>query len=559
MFDSRFASQCHEWIHKTYAPSRFNLPAEPSISVVQEIRARLGMEHELRVMASLRQQYGERFLELAGDDRQSETLDALKRTDILLIAGAEFGNQTELAVGRATTDRIGRPDLLLRMSDGWAPIDIKSHGSLNKSSKKHCWMVDLASVSDAAFNEDAKTPGRLKESDALQLAHYWAQLQELQLGSSSWLVGIIGRDGAQIVMQRIDATAYGNGHESALSLYKYGIAEALGIHELAKARELDPALPAPTTPRLDADCGQCEFRTSCLAEMKAWPGGGHPTLIPGLTPSMWRDDYAHLQAISDVAALVESQDLKERSLGIKARAWLDDRVYSLTPGETIEIPTFDIEIDVDLENSQAALFGEDATDDPMSDVVFQYGWVRNDRTVDVDWRDAETGVFENFANSLDAEYEVMSQMWAWCQKQVADAQAAGKSIGFFHYSPHEIGWWRKFVDRHASKPGVPTLEECEEFLDAYWHDLRKTTIKFAFHAKSYSIKDIGPLSGFKYEVEDPGGDMATVKFLAAVDSSNPAEQKDAQDWLTTYNRGDVQTTMWIRNWLRGIVALGELT
>ena len=89
MFDSRFASQCHEWIHKTYAPSRFHLASEPQTSVVQQLRANLGMAHERRVMDSLRAQFGERFLELTGEDRQMQTLAALKRPD------AEAAGKTE--------------------------------------------------------------------------------------------------------------------------------------------------------------------------------------------------------------------------------------------------------------------------------------------------------------------------------------------------------------------------------------------------------------------------------------------------------------------------------
>ena len=50
--------------------------------------------------------------------------------------------------------------------------------------------------------------------------------------------------------------------------------------------------------------------------------------------------------------------------------------------------------------------------------------------------------------------------------------------------------------------------------------------------------------GFHWEVEDPGGADSMVRYDAAA-----AGDESARQWLLDYNRGDVQATLALREWM----------
>jgi predicted RecB family nuclease len=238
---------------------------------------------------------------------------------------------------------------------------------------------------------------------------------------------------------------------------------------------------------------------------------------------------------------------------IRARVKKSGVPELLDPSTPVEIPEADIEIDIDLENSMEAL-RELEIDEPIGeDRLYLYGFGIHDRTVSKDWRTAVIDTYYNYSNTEDGEFEVMSKMWNKLQSEITKAENSGRSIKIFHYSPHEFTWWKKYVNRFSGRPGVPTMNELEEFKISYLVDLYPIAQKFAFPAKSYSIKDLAPLAKFEWSVEMAGGANSLFKYRDAIKGDLDQSVRDeAIKWLDAYNRDDVKATFAVRDYLRSL-------
>ena len=57
---------------------------------------------------------------------------------------------------------------------------------------------------------------------------------------------------------------------------------------------------------------------------------------------------------------------------------------------------------------------------------------------------------------------------------------------------------------------------------------------------------VAPLAGYEWPVDDPGGGLSMVRHAEATAAEPDPE---ARAWLLDYNRGDVEATLAIREWL----------
>jgi predicted RecB family nuclease len=217
------------------------------------------------------------------------------------------------------------------------------------------------------------------------------------------------------------------------------------------------------------------------------------------------------------------------------------------------VPEFDIEIDIDLENSQEAIREAGLEDSIGRDAVYLYGFGVHERYKNPDWMTSSFGYFDDYADTDEAEFNVLSQMWQFLQEQVKIAEAQGKSVGIFHYSTHERTWWRNFTERHASKPGSPTRQSVEDFMAKYFVDLLPLAKELAFPATGYSIKALAPFAGFNWRVDDAGGGNSIVYYQTATSRENTElDRSTAIGWLRSYNEDDVRATMAVRQYLRSL-------
>ena len=564
--NSRTVFTCHEYLHKTLAPSRFDLSLRITEDPFSDALKAAGINYEEIVvdyLKSLKLKLEILDTSLSIEVWEKNTARAMMSHDIDIIYGASIGDhcEKELATLQKVDYvgdplRVSTPDLLVKIGISasgcpvWAPVDIKSHDPLvaSKSNTVHITRWPDFNPSDAETIE-----GRIRDDDALLLAHYLRHIQALGLADDSTWAGILGVDESFITWVDLDTLTFGKGvnAHSALLLYEMAFQEAVSIKERSRARETDPSLPPVTIPRRIAACSSCEMRKVCRAEMEVFNNGaGHVTLLSFVTASKADE---HLKGIESIVELAAARDLD--SFGVKAatraKVWIDKVPVLLDPTKRFGLPTFDVEIDIDLENSQAAMQEEELEDSAGRDVLYLYGYGIHDRTVDPDWRTAVTGFFDDYSDTDESEFRIFYQMWSLLEDEVARAEAAGKSVGIFHYGPYEQTWWRKFATVHAGKRGTPTFEHVDEFMRNYFINLLPIARTVALPVTGYSIKTLAPFAGFDWEVAEAGGANSMIMYQKAISSTTTdVEKADAIEWLRRYNRDDIRATFAVREYLR---------
>ena len=567
--DARAALQCHEYLHKSFARACFDLTdLAPESEMMRELK-RQGDIHEARAISNL---LTKNLDVLVIDKNQGEiekeitTAEALINSTAQVIVGAWISSVCEEKIaeltGRATAsdpDRVSRPDLLIRIGQGpdgkprWAPVDIKSHDPISDNKSSRLYLANWA----AHLPTDAtETVARLNLEDATQLAHYHEHLRTLGLATAEGYVGVIGRDIETIAWTTLAETVLGSGENADTDyLMKFDIAKQ--IVAAAQARQKDPTLPPAAYSALDGDakfgCSACTFQIICERELKSHDNGaGHVTLLAGVTKNV---QAKHFPEITSIRELAEATGLtkKAEKFQIQAQAKVLDKAILLDPEKDFVIPEFDIEIDIDLENSLSAFIDNGLSEVEGKDRVYLYGFGIHDRTVNKDWRSVNFDSYSDYSNTEDGEYQLLLKMWNFLKEQVASAEAAGKTIGIFHYHVHEVTWWRNFARNHKGKAGVPTLEEVEDFTEEYFVDLLDYSKQVALGTTGYGIKKLAPKAGFNWQVQDPGGALSLLKYKDAVDESkSKAERDEAIAWLYSYNLDDVRATFAVRDYLRNL-------
>jgi len=570
--DARAALQCHEFLHKKNAGNCFDLTdVVPDSPMMLELK-RQGDIHEARVIENLLAKNLDILIinkDQGEVEKELTTAEALINSTAQIIIGAWISSVCEEKIaeltGRETAndpDRVSRPDLLIRVGEGddgkprWAPVDIKSHDPLEENKSSRVYLASWESFLPATGEEIVS---RLDLEDATQLAHYHEHLRNLGIASDEGYVGVVGRDIETIAWAKLSETVLGlggkDGNASTDYLLKFDSAKQVVNNSLA--RQKDPSLPPAAYSALEGHakfgCGACKFQLICERELKNHDGGaGHVTLLAGVTKNVRSKYFPDITSIRDLAAVAGLPKTAEK-FQVQAQAKVLNKAILLDPDKDFLIPEFDIEIDIDLENSLSAFQENDLSEIEGQDRVYLYGFGIHDRTLNKDWHSATFDSFSDYSNTEEGEYQLLLKMWNFLKDQVTKAESAGKSIGIFHYSSHEKKWWRNFARNHEGKAGVPTLDEVERFFTDYFEDLWVYAKLVALGTSGYGIKKLAPKAGFNWKVEDPGGALSLLKYKDAVDpNKSPAEQQASIDWLYSYNLDDVRATFAVRDYLRNL-------
>jgi predicted RecB family nuclease len=206
-------------------------------------------------------------------------------------------------------------------------------------------------------------------------------------------------------------------------------------------------------------------------------------------------------------------------------------VYRRRGVDQVSVDRADIEVDVDMENTE--------------DGVYLWGTLVTDRSGALaDW----TG-YRAFASweplTAQTEAELFGRFWSWLTDLRKAAFNARKSFSSYCYNASAENTQLR---RIGAALGLEV--EVAEFIGSgEWIDLLAVFGGQLISGRSAGLKNVAGLAGFTWSVPDPSGASSIVRYDAAVSGS-----AEATDWLLEYNRCDVEATRALRDWLDGPAA-----
>jgi predicted RecB family nuclease len=143
------------------------------------------------------------------------------------------------------------------------------------------------------------------------------------------------------------------------------------------------------------------------------------------------------------------------------------------------------------------------------------------------------------------EASLFGGFWEWLEDLRSVAAANGLTFRAYCYND---GAENTHLRRLAPMLGLQ--DHVEAFIASdEWVDLRRVFEAQLVTGGPVGLKKTAPLSGFAWEVDDPGGDVSMVYYETAVQATDATEEEGARTWLLTYNRNDVEATASLRYWL----------
>jgi predicted RecB family nuclease len=580
-------------------------PAEPlAPSPVLERRFDRGRLFEADVVAELLRLHPDAVAIDADDAATAEaaTSDAMSHFTPLILGGRLVGDP----IGR----RVGKPDLLVTASGGgYRPVDIKHHASIEPAEPEGRGLPALCSELDRPTLEDAEVDdvfhARKRKEDILQLAHYQRMLEAAGLAAPGGRHGgIIGVE-HRVVWYDLDApiwrTPSSSGKQklrTTMDVYDFEFDFRLDIIAVAQQHLVNPSMELLVVPVRIGECEECPWWDYCRPQLEAGPGD--VSLVPRVGWREWKihqdhgvTDRAALAALDvttarllasgiDVAELIGQMDgcapstrlaelpnIRRRKVQLErleaagistvadvsklsaltasysgasltslpeqidhARAALGlDPVYRRRGLDVISVQRADVEVDVDMEN--------------VEDGVYLWGALLTHRSV----IPASAASYHSFVTweplTPEVQAENFLRFWNWLMGIRAASMEVGLTFRAYCYNASAENTYLRSLGRSTE-----VLDKVEEFIASDgWVDMLRVFDRQLITGGGSGLKAVAPLADFSWSVDDPGGAESMLRYDVAVGSLSEAERDAARGWLIAYNRGDVEATFAIREWL----------
>jgi len=469
--------------------------------VADEVRMRdieRGIEHESAVLSHIEAAHGEVLhISGGGEAAASATLAAMSNGAPIIAGGRLMSDETYAA---------GAPDILVRLGDGYAPVEIKNH----KVSGNRGIPASAASVESflSGTGKTAKFRGN-RRRDLYQVAHYRSLLAEAGYASEQAVAGVFGSEDPYrclwVVLTDGDPSLWDE-YQSHRRRSEQAIAHGT-LHRSTPLEE----------PWLRGECTRCEWESLCRGQLVAI---NDVTLLTQIS-SAERHELAStgIRRVDEVADLdFEDPRVGDTSIVLQARALTVRKLLRSAPSHVaLDIPSADIEVDFDIETYRG--------------FIYLAGFLT---TVN------ESSVYEPIADwtgTPEGERQLVSEMF----EKLATVSRPSSVVQ--HWTDYEQRVLVEAGQRHGLS--IPGYDSVEDWFNANAVDLCDWVRKNLVSPNGYSLKVIAPLSGFSWRDDDPGGRQSETWFERFIAGDDAMARR-----LLQYNEDDVVAQLTIRQWLK---------
>lgn len=467
--------------------------------------------------------------------------------------------------------RAGRPSLLVRRGDGYAPVLVKFHRVLESGSLDGPPL--LYSTLDEPLLDREESERRYRWSSrltaALQAAHHWRLLEATGRAASTPMAGLIGTERLSpadapdrrqhLVITWLDlaapmaAPSPGSVADPGAALPISALAryDAEHAHRVALAEGAASGAPGwePPLPVIHRACAFCVWQEHCASRLRPddlslriakAPLDPHEVKVLRSLGVASVDDLAALDLdafLPDYLPRVshrELGDVRLRTAQRRARMFAAGVELERTSTGPIVVPEHDLEIDLDIETS-------------AEDRAYLWGFLLHDRAAgSVKYR-----AFARFTD-LDAadERDLAAEAFAWLRNLTE-----GRDAVVYHYSDFETLRVHKIAEalrgRREGPVGLP--DWMDALASRHFVDLFSLVRGHFFGADGLGLKIVASAgAGFSWRDAEPGGLASQRWFADAVSAETPEAREAARVRVLEYNEDDVRATWHLRRWLRSL-------